>query len=108
MNDAHHENFHALEAMGDTPGSDVCGCTRVMLRERGNEQRGLVEIRWQGDDPDDVVAPWPRSKDGTPISIHVERMDDGHVWMNIYGPDTDVHMWFHARRKNELEWTVQA
>ena len=25
-------NDPRLEAMGDTPGSDVCGCTRVMLR----------------------------------------------------------------------------
>lgn len=71
------------------------------------EQRGLVEIRWASDgDPDDVVAPWPRSNDDIPIMVHVERMSDGHIWMNIHGPDTDVHMWFRARRKNDLEWTI--
>jgi hypothetical protein len=75
-----------------------------------NEQRGCVEIRWASDgDPDDVVTPWPRSSDGLPVTVHVERMDDGDIWMNIHEKTTktDVHMWFRAVRKNELEWTVR-
>ena len=74
------------------------------------ERRGCVEIRWAEDgDPDDVVAPWPRRLDGTPVTVHVERMSDGDVWMAIYDKamDTDVHMWFHARKKGELQWTVR-
>ena len=75
-----------------------------------NEQRGCVEIRWQSDgDPDDVVAPWPSAHAGAPVTVHVERMSDGDVWMNIYEESTgaDVHMWFRAVRKGVLEWTVR-
>jgi len=74
-----------------------------------HERRGVVEIRWADGDPDDVVAPGPRDLDGTPLIVHVERMDDGDVWMAITNLDTqeDVHMWFRAVRKGELEWTVR-
>ena len=72
------------------------------------ERLGCVEIRWSENDPDDVVAPWPKELDGTPILVHVERMDDGAVWMAIYDQvnDTDVHMWFRAVEKDVLKWTV--
>lgn len=49
-----------------------------------NQRRGCVEIRWNEDDPDDVVAPWPRELDGTPILVHIERMDDDHIWLAIF------------------------
>jgi len=73
------------------------------------ERRGCVEIRWSGDDPDDVVAPWPKELDGNPILVHVERMDDGDIWMAIYDQVSgeDVHMWFRAAKKGVLEWTVR-
>jgi hypothetical protein len=72
------------------------------------ERRGCVEIRWSDDDPDDVVAPWPKELDGTPIEVHVERMSDDAVWMAIYDPsnDSDVHMWLRAK-KGKLVWTVR-
>lgn len=76
----------------------------------GNEQRGVVEIRWTRDgDPDDVVAPWPSAHAGAPVTVHVERMDDGDIWMNIREEHTgtNVHMWFCAVKKNVLEWTVR-
>lgn len=82
----------------------------VSNRGSGPEQRGVVEIRWQPDgDPDDVVAPWPFVNKGLPVTVHVERMSDGDIWMAIYeeSTDTDVHMWFRAVRKGELEWTVR-
>lgn len=76
----------------------------------GPEQRGAVEIRWASDgDPDDVVAPWPHSKQDERIGVHVERMGDGEIWMAIdpAGEGAErVVMWFHAKRKGVLEWTV--
>lgn len=74
-----------------------------------NYRVGVVEIRWADGDPDDVVAPWPKKHHGTPIQVHVERMDDGDIWMAIYDTTTgdDLHMWFHAAKKNVLEWTVR-
>ena len=74
----------------------------------GHERRGCVEIRWADDgDPDDVVAPWPKSLDGTPIMVHVERMSDGHVWLAIYDGENDVHMDFTASKKGKLRWFVR-
>lgn len=77
------------------------------------EHRGCVEIRWTPEgDPDDVVAPWGAGSLGrSPIAIHVERMSDGTIWMAIYNShdpkdDSRVVMWFHARKKEVLEWTV--
>lgn len=75
-----------------------------------HEHRGAVEIRWASDgDPDDVVAPYPRRHDAEKIGVHIERMDDGLIWMAIDPPGLGaerVVMWFQAIRKNELEWRV--
>lgn len=78
--------------------------------QSGPERRGAVEIRWASDgDPDDVVAPWPAALRDEKIGVHVERMSDGQIWMSIdpagVGAERVV-MWFNAKRKNELEWTV--
>jgi len=76
----------------------------------GHERRGCVEIRWAEDgDPDDVVAPWPKELDGSPVQIHIERMSDGHIWLAIYDDsrDVDVHMDFTAHKKNDLRWFVR-
>lgn len=73
-----------------------------------NERLGCIEIRWNDDDPDDVVAPWPQELDGDPVQVHVERMSDGHVWMEIRDDkrDLSVCMWFRAVKKGDLLWTV--
>lgn len=72
-----------------------------------NQRRGCVEIRWNEDDPDDVVAPWPRELDGTPILVHIERMDDDHIWLAIYDQATgeDVHM--DIVSNGPMRWTVR-
>jgi hypothetical protein len=70
---------------------------------------GCIEVRWAEDDPDDVVAPWPSAFFTSPVSVHVERMDDGVVWFCIRDEERDceLHMNLYARRKGVLEWTVQ-
>ena len=72
-----------------------------------NQRRGCVEIRWKEDDPDDVVAPWPRELDGTPIIVHIERMDDDHIWLAIYDQASaeDVHM--DIVSEGPMRWTVR-
>ena len=70
-------------------------------RRRLNENEGVIEIRWNGDDPDDVVA--------GPVRVHVERMNDGVVWFCIIDPvnSFELHMNFYADKKDVLRWTVQ-
>jgi len=70
------------------------------------EHRGPVEIRWAPDgDPDDVVAPYGPSKD-TPVFVHIERMNDGLVWLSINWGEERCVMWFTAKKKGELDWFV--
>ncbi len=72
-----------------------------------HEHVGCIEIRWADGDPDDVVAPWPKSLVNTPVSVHVERMDEGTVWMEITDEQRGLGaiFWLRAVRKGVLEWT---
>lgn len=80
-----------------------------MASNRGSEREnvGCCEIRWADGDPDDVVAPWPSALAGTPVSVHVERMNDGDVWMEITDEEKRLSavFWLRAVRKGVLEWT---
>lgn len=70
------------------------------------EQRiGRIEVRWNGDDPDDVVAPWPHPK-GEQIMVHVERMDDDHIWIAIYDDEAGKRISMFFESDSPIRWTL--
>lgn len=81
--------------------------SKPTMRRDSHERVGSIEIRWNDGDPDDVVAPWPSREAFPPVAVHVERMNDGDVWMEIVDGDKKVSaiFWFRAVRKGVLEWT---
>lgn len=73
------------------------------------ENVGSIEIRWNGDDPDDVVAPWPWESFATsPVTVHIERMGKDAIWAEIrdHGTSKSVVMWFTVTKKGRLKWAV--